>query len=188
MSDYIKQSKEFDMSVFISNMKKDEFVRKCRIPMGYSIGYPILAKQNDVNFILVPLLRYKITGKPDKTLVYPIRYYISYSLNECKFNGFCDLKMYKALSKIDFSKPIGLFRHDEIKNLTKAEYTEKKNELYACYTSVIRNIYASLANQPEEDISEAKAGLANGLKLLLEPCEKPFYKLLAKDFYEDYLA
>ena len=188
MKDYLTLSKEFDMIRFLYDMRASEFVRKCSIPIGYVQGYPIIAYKDGHPYLLIPYLRYKVTGEVDKTLVYPIRFLVSYSLKDCRFVGFYDLTKIKNFENFDFSKPVGYFRHDGIKTLSKTAFKEKQQELYAGYSVLIRNLYAIMGGGEKADISAEEKKFGELLSLLLEPSLKPFYHYLSTNFYKKYIA
>lgn len=167
----------------LNGLKTDEFVLNSRLPSGYGYGYPILQVRNDYLCMVVPYLRYKTTGVVDRTLVFPIRNTFTISLPDKRFIGFEDLRYNPRFAKVDFSMPIGLFRHESIKNLSKKEYEAKREELYAQYDKLINALLFD-GEYSEEDGESMK----QLLKLLVEPSLYPIYKALDADFYNKYLA
>ncbi len=166
----------------IKEVKTSEFLLNCRLPLGYVSGYPILQIKNDRLCMLIPYLKYRTTGEVDKTLVYPIKYTLTVSLPDKKFIGFEDLAFNPVFGKVDFNKPIGLFRHDSIKDLNKTEYRTKKSELYSMY-DLAANAVLGTADYSDEDAEE----FSQLLSALLEPSLKPIYKVLDADFYASYI-
>lgn len=167
----------------LKKMRTDDFALNCQMPMGYTYGYPVLQIKNERLCLAIPYLKYKATGKVDKTLVFPIRYVITVSLPDARPVEFTDLKFDERFAKLDFEAPIGFFRHDAIKNLNKTEYEGKRDELFECYDKVID----MLINGAEyTDADEAK--MTELIKMLVEPCELPIYKALDEDFYSKYLV
>ena len=160
----------------ISEVKKSNVMRS--MPLGYSCGYPvIIVKQSRVCAVL-PFLRYKVTGFVDKTEVYPVCFLVTYAIKDGVITAFEDLTENPVFENVDFGTPVGFFRHDSIKNLSKGEYKEKQAQLYSYYDSFI----ASLINKeeyPAEQLKEFR-GL---LSTLLEPSLKPFYEALYPSFY-----
>ena len=69
---------KLSMKEFLKQLRSNEFILKCQMPLGYVAGYPILQDVNGELCIIVPFLKYKITGKPDKTAVYPIKYTVTF--------------------------------------------------------------------------------------------------------------
>lgn len=152
---------------------------RANMPLGYSSGYPVITLKKDRISLVVPYLKYKMNGKPDQTLVYPIRYLITYAVRDGVITAFEDLKENKHFENVDFEKPIGLFRHDSIKNLKKQEYIEKRDQLFALYDGFIASLIEK-KDFPMEDLKKLKELLS----LLLEPSLKPIYKALYPNFYK----
>lgn len=167
----------------IKEIKTSDFVLNCKMPMGYSAGLPVLQIKNGSLCLMIPYLKYKVTGEVDKTLVFPIRYTVSLELPEQNIIGFSDLAYDKNFERLDFAKPVGLFRHDSIKNFTKTEYQSKRSELFVLY-----NKLANALVYGEEFIATDDIKMRELLKLLVEPSLYPMYKVLYKDFYNKYLA
>lgn len=188
----------FDILRFIEKVKTSDIVTTT-VPLGYTPGFPVVRVENDNTFLIVPFLKYKITGVVDKTEIYPIRYVLTYKLNnlpsnklpeklllqtlyEGKLIKYEDLYYNKEFSDLRFDKPIGLFRHEAIQNLDKKEYTEKRNELFDLYNLMIN------ANLSDEEFSIDKhSDYRKMLRLLLEPSLKYMYKVIDESFYDKYL-
>lgn len=171
------------VKAMLRQVRCSEFVNACQMPMGYTEGYPIISRENGGVYLVVPFLRFQVTGEVDKTLVYPIRYTVTVELPTGRIVGFQDLSADGRFRKVDFSKPIGLFRHDAIKDLTKQEYKAAKEELYGLYDTVIQDLLAG--QTPSEDVLNAMAQL---LSRLAEPCQMPVYKALDPDFFDRFLG
>lgn len=175
--------KKFELKNILKNLKSNPFFMNCNIPMDYTAGLPIIQFRNSKVCILIPYLKYKITGEVDKTLVYPVKYAVKIVLPGAQPAGYEDLSVNAVFSKIDFEKPIGYFRHESIKNFTKQEYKAKKEELYAMYDKII-NALLNNARYTEAD-NDAFKTLLN---IMIEPSLKPMYKALDEEFYKKYLA
>ncbi|MBE7011237.1 MAG: hypothetical protein E7415_01025 [Ruminococcaceae bacterium] len=173
--------KEINIMEFLKEEKTGDFHLNCGLPIGYVAGFPIVAVKSGKACLKIPFLKYKITGQVDKTLVYPVKYVLTYSLPEMKPIGFEDLEYNIVFKHIDFNKPIGYFRHDAIKSLTKKAYAEKKNELLELYDDLAMTV---VDKKPFSDGEEFK----KVLNMMLEPSVKPIYKVLDRDFYDKYLA
>ncbi len=175
--------KKTDIKKLLKSLKTDDFVLGCKMPMGYSYGLPVLKIANGSLCMVVPFLKYKMTGVVDKTLIYPIRNTVTLSLPEKTFIGFEDLRFDEKFAGVEFSKPIGYFRPEKLKNVNKSEYNKLKDELYESYNKVID---ALLYDGEYSEADEAR--MKELLNLLVEPCLYPLYKAIDKDFYEKYLA
>lgn len=165
------------------NMKSNAFFLNCKIPMGYTAGFPILQIKNDSLCITFPYLRYQTTGVVDKTLVYPMRYLISMELPTEKIISFENLEYNEKFRNIDFRKPVGYFRHEEIRRFNKAEYKSLYDELMCEYDKVINSLIFGVDYGAEDE-----KRMKELLQLLVEPSLLPMYKALDNDFYNKYLA
>ena len=171
------------MEQIIRKLKTSEFFLQCKIPMGYSSGFPILQIKNGSLCVTMPYLKYQTTGEADKTLVFPIRYGISMELPTEKIIGFEDYEYKSSFANIDFDKPVGYFRHDAVRQYNKTQYKELRRELLGEYDKVAN---ALLGNAPYS-ISDEKR-MAELLQLLAEPSLLPFYRAIDTDFYNKYLV
>lgn len=175
--------KKICVKEILREVKTSPFLLYCEMPMGYVEGLPILQIRNGNLCLLIPFLRYQITGEVDKTLVYPIRFAVTVLLPEGKVMGYQDLKIHPQFAKVDFTKPVGLFRHEAIKGFTKSEYAKKREELLGMYDKVANALLYG-GEYTEED-EEAMRKL---LQIMVEPSQLPIYKALDEDFYEKYLV
>lgn len=166
-----------------SNLKKNDFLLNCKIPMGYSHGIPILQIKNGCLCVCFPYLKYQTTGEVDKTLVFPIRYAVTLELPTEKIVGFEDYEYKDIFKNIDFDKPAGFFRHDAIKKYNKQQYAALRKELMGEYDKVIN---AVLGNAEYRFSDEQR--MRELLQLLLEPSLLPMYRAIDSDFYNKYLA
>lgn len=174
---------EINTRALLKEIRTGSFIRSCKIPMGYTTGYPVFSVKNGKPVLDIPFLRFKVTGVVDKTLVFPIRYVAAVTLDDRRIVGFTDLSTAPAMKDVDFTRPIGYFRHEAIRALKKDEFKEKQDKLYACYDAMLDALVKGEA--PAEAIEGEFQSL---LRLLVEPCELPIYKAIAPAFYEKYLA
>lgn len=170
------------VKTLLRQIRCSEFVNACQMPMGYVEGYPMFHRVNGKVYLVIPFLRFKVTGEVDKTLVYPIRYTVTAELPTGRITSFQDLSADSRFRKVDFDKPIGLFRHDAIKDLTKQEFAAVKDELYGAYDAVLASLLAG-----QEPAEEAVKAMAELLSRLAEPCEKPIYQALDSNFSAKFL-
>lgn len=171
------------MEQIIKNLKTSGFFLQCKIPMGYSSGFPILQIKNGSLCVTVPYLKYRTTGEVDKTLVFPIRYGISLELPTEKIIGFENYEYKSSFANIDFDKPVGYFRHNAVKQYNKTQYKELRRELMGEYDKVANALLGNAAY----GISDEKR-MAELLQLLAEPSLLPFYRAIDIDFFNKYLA
>ncbi len=176
-------SKIVSTKELLKQVRVSDFVRNCPIPMGYTAGYPLLSMQNGVICMTIPYVRYQITGQVDKTLVYPIRCAVTVTVPGGMPVGFQDLRVDRRFQKVSFDKPVGLFRHEAIRGLTKQEFAQKRDELYECYDQVLCAMLQGQAYSQQEGEK-----LSQLLKTLVEPSLMPVYKALEPAFYEKFMA
>lgn len=169
------------VETLLRELKSSRFVLECKMAMGYTPGLPILQIRKDQLCLLVPFLKYKITGKPDKTLVYPIRYTVTVLLPEKKILAFSDLSFDRRFSSVQFDKPAGLFRHEAIQDLTRPQYRALRQELLQEYDRVAK---ALLFGEPYCAEDEKRMGAL--LRQLLEPSLLPLMRTLDMEFCRKY--
>ena len=176
-------SKKSNIASLLKEVKNGTFMRACNIPMGYSSGYPTVRILNGTPCLTIPYLRYKITGVVDKTLVFPVRYAITVSLVSNSVVKFEDFAFNRSFAKVDFNKPIGLFRHEAIKKFNKVQYEAEKEKLYALYNKIIDCKINKTPCSPDDEAAFKKL-----LGILVEPSLKPFYKVIDSGFFDEYMA
>lgn len=176
-------NKQVKVAEILKGLKSNEFVLNARLPMGYGFGIPVLQIKNENLCMVIPYLKYQITGEVDKTLVYPIRNLFTMLLPEQTFIGFEDLRFNSKYEKLNFSMPVGTFRHEGIKDLTKQEYREMKEELYSLYDKLISSLLYDTEFTEQDD-----GRIGEILKMIIEPSLKPMYRAIDIDFYNKYIA
>lgn len=172
---------KFSLLNILTDLKSNPVIAGS-IPLGYTYGYPILSNIKDELCLKVPFLRYKITGEIDRTLVFPIRYVATFTLPEMKLINLDDLYYCKAFFKIEFNKPCGLFRHEQIKGLTKEEYNKARRYLFQLYDKAIMSMLKGTEFTQED--SKMLKGILRGI---IEPSLLPMYEKLDTKFYNSYL-
>ena len=176
-------SKIFSTEELIHNLKNNTFILHSNMPMGYVPGLPILCILNGNLCMKVPFLKYKVTGEVDQTFVYPIKYVATITLTESIIVGFEDLSFRTEYAKVDFSNPIGKFRHEAIKHLDKRSYKNLRSELYAEYDKIINSLTNGDLYETKDEIR-----FKSLFNTLLEPSLQSFYKALDIDFTNKYLS
>ena len=124
---------EFSTEAIIEGLKHNKCIQHSNFELGYVPGLPILTIINSNLCMKVPYLKYKITGELDKTFIYPIRYVVTVSLPEGNIVALEDLAYSKSFVNVQFNTPVGLFRHEAIKNLDKKAYKNLRSALFAEY-------------------------------------------------------
>lgn len=133
--------------------------------------------------LIVPYLRYKITGEKDKTLVYPIRYVVEYLVPEYQLISYNDLAYNKIAERIDFEKPCGYFRHKAIENLNQEEYQSLRDATLHSFDKLAD----VLLNGQPYTMSD-KHTMASQLQRIVEPSLWEFYRFLSPDFFNKYFT
>ena len=79
-------------------------------------------------------------------------------------------------------EPVGLFRHEAVKDLNKEEFEALKDKLYELYDSIIN---AQLEGREVQTVD--KLSFKQLISRLMEPSLLGLYKLLDEPFYNKYL-
>lgn len=167
---------KFSTEKFLNEFKNSKPVQAI-VPLGYVPNLPIVTSVNGELCMRVPLMRYKVTGVVDKTLVYPVKYVFTVTIPEGTVINYEDLTYNVKFVNVDFSKPVGTFRHDAVKGLNKEEYAALRSKLFAEYDKMI-DFLADNAEYTEND-KEAFIALLNRV---LEPSLKPLYFAIDNNF------
>ena len=171
----------FSTEKFLSSLKSNKFVLG-NIPIGYVKGLPILNIKNGNLCMVVPFLKYKITGEVDNTFVYPIHYAITFSIPEGTIVGFEDLAFNESFNNVKFTEPIGTFRHDAVKSMDKEGFQALKSSLYEEYDKIVSFLTLGTQYTHEDEIR-----FISLINTILEPSLHPFYMALDKNFATKYL-
>lgn len=166
----------------LEKLKTDEFLLHSNITLGYTPGLPIPYNCNGKPYIIVPYLRYKVTGKVDQTRVFPPRYTVTVDVVSGQIVAYQDMTSEPRFAKVDFGQPVGLFRHTAIRNMKRADYQKARTELYA----LLDTLCDSYQGKAEFDEIDA-AKLHRSYSTLIEPSVKPFYHAINKEFFETFI-
>ena len=167
----------------LKSLKTNEFLSHSTISLGYTPGLPMAANLNGTPCLVVPFLKYQMTGKVDATQVFAPRYVAIVEVKHGTVVGFSDLTFDKRFGKVDFNKPVGLFRHAAIHHLNKKEYDNLRNKLY----DMLDTLCLSMEKKGEFDEMDTQR-LSKLFVMLLEPSVKPFYHAIDKTFFESYIS
>lgn len=156
-------------------------VVRSSVPMGYGRGLPLLNIVGDR--LLVTVFYYKSIPRPnDQTLLMPPEYLLSFDYPSGRLVSFEALRLSPRCKNVNFSRPVGTFRHDAIKNLNRDQYQAKKDELYAYVDKLIANL------GDEGEFTDAdEASLCELYGLLTEPSLIPAYRMAAPQFAARYI-
>ena len=166
----------------LKSLKTNSFILNSNIPMGYTPGIPMMTFRNEEPCLVIPFLKYQITGEVDKTRVFPPRYVIFVTIKNRIVVKYEDLIYNCRFEGINFEKPVGLFRHTAIRHLKKDEYNSMRRQLY----SLLDRLACSMMREQEFDEIDSMS-LKRLMGILLEPSIKPFYHAIDKSFFESYI-
>lgn len=173
----------FSIEALIKNLKSNKCIQYSNMELGYVPGLPILSIINGNLCMKVPYIKYRITGEVDKTYVYPTKYVVTLSLPEGVVVGFEDLSFNKAFANVEFNSPVGLFRHDSIKNLDKKAYDNLRSALFCEYDKVVMHL-----TKGESYTSTDEYHFKALFNLILEPSLIPFYAAIDCEFVDKYIG
>jgi hypothetical protein len=174
------QTQNKTMKEFLHQIKYKSIASQL-IPMEMGMGWPILSIRNNTLCVTVPF--YRAVRKPqDNTLLFPLAYAVTATWPKGAVVTFNNLQYNSTFKNVDFSKPVGTFRHDAIKNLNKAQYEQKVDELFGLYDKLIDCIQN---NEPFEGEDEEK--FKEDLSLLMEPSLKNAYMVLGNKFFQRFI-
>ena len=176
-------TKTFSTITLFKKLKTNAFILNSRMPMGYVPGLPLLCILNGNLCMKVPFLKYKITGKPDQTLVYPIRYVATVIIPEGHVVCFEDLALHKAFANVDLSAPVGTFRHETVKDLDKEAYDKLRSNLLSAYDEIVNTLAFGEAYSDEEERT-----FKDMFNRILEPSLRPFYQVIDPIFANKYIS
>lgn len=166
----------------LKSLKTNEFLLNSNIPMGYTPGIPMLSLRNEEPCLIIPFLKYQMTGEIDKTRVFAPRFVVTVAMNEGKVVKYEDLVYDSRFEEVDFRKPVGLFRHSSIRHLKKDDYYKMRSEIYTLLDALSDSMIGKM------EFDEMDAMKFNKLfSVLLEPSMKPFYHAIDKSFFETYI-
>lgn len=166
----------------LKSLKVNEFLAHSTIPLGYTPGLPTVSSLGGEPCLIIPFLKYQMTGKIDATNVFPPRFLVTVTTRQAIVVGFSDLSYDSRFNKVDFNKPIGTFRHAAIHHLNKKEYNEMREKCY----DLLDTLCESLDKKADFDEMDAQR-LSKLFSIILEPSVKPFYHAINRSFYETYI-
>lgn len=175
-------NRTFSTEELLNSLKTDKFIMHSNITMGYVPGLPILCILNGNLCMKVPYLKYKVTGEVDKTFVYPTKFVVTIAIPEQVIVKIEDLAYDKSFSSVEFNNPVGLFRHDAIKDLDKRTYTNMRKELYAEYDRIINHLTSNGTYETNDELR-----FKSLLNTILEPSLHPFYQAIDSEFSNKYI-
>ena len=173
---------QINLSQFMDSLKANKAVMST-IPMGYVAGLPIVQIIGKKVCLVVPYFRFVRSGEPDKSQIHPIKYTVTALWPSGRIIKLEDLEYNPKFANVDFRRPIGLFRHEAIKQYNAGQYRQKKAELYAMYDK-----FVDFLQHGGEYTGQEQDGFRALLNIMLEPCLAPIYRALDEKFATMFLA
>lgn len=165
----------------LKNLKSNPILLNT-IPLGYTAGLPMLSLRRGMPCLIIPFLKYQIVGEVDKTRVFAPRFVITATKDSARVVKYEDLLYDARFEEVDFSRPIGFFRHSTIKHLTRSDYNKMRGELYLLLDCLGDSMIGTI-DFDEMDVIK----ISRLYNTLLEPSVKVFYHALDKSFFETYI-
>lgn len=169
------------LQAFLKTMNTSCAVRSY-VPMGLGMGFPMLNIAGDT--LLVSVFYYRSILRPeDRTLLMPPEYMLSFEYPNARLALFQNLRVDPRYSAVDFAKPLGTFRHAAILHLDRQEYKAHKEALYALLDRLTAYLggEGAFSGEDEKKLSEL-------FTMLTEPPLHPFYRAMAPQFYQRFIA
>lgn len=170
--------KKITMAEFIKKVAKSP-ARKALVPMEMTTGWPALTIRKGRICVTIPFFGLQRVPQNGKVGIYPISYAVTALWPSGVIIDFKDLKFTKEYKDVDFSKPIGVFKHEALAALDKDDYQDQRERLLELYDSLIDCI---VAKEPFREQAEMQMLM----RRFIEPSLYPMYKSLADKFYDAY--
>jgi hypothetical protein len=169
---------ETTMTKFIAELRKTG-VAADLIPMDAVSGLPYANIIHGQLCVTIPY--YRVTVRPeDQTLIFPFTHTITALWPSGKITSYRDLNYSPLLKKLNFTKPVGTFRHDAVKHLSRQEFRETKSRLLSCYDGYLNCLAAGVSYDRLPEMKKL-------LNMVMEPGLKPMYLMLGRRFFEPFL-
>ncbi len=159
----------------ISDFNHSDFRQKA-IPQELVSGWPCIQKIGKTLCITVPY--YARSASQKKVALFPIYCSATFPLgNQDRLMDFTIYPYQKEWRDIDYSKPVGYFKHAALEDVkTKEAYQELCREMYGCYDEMVAAI---MANKPFDNEEKMIVLFTK----LMEPGQYPQYLRINKKFY-----
>lgn len=174
---------KFSTEKLLDSLKHNPFILNSDMPMGYAPAFPLICILNGNLCFKVPFVKYKVTGEVDKTFVFPPKYLATVTVPETQIVCFDDLAFIPQFENIDFTMPVGTFRHEAIKKLDKAAYRNLRKELLKEYDKIVAHLIQGAPYALQDETTFKRL-----FNLLIEPSLVPFYQAIDFNFANKYIA
>lgn len=159
----------------VTDFNKSE-MRNRMVPQEVVAGWPCIRQIGKTLCLTIPYYRRQV-GR-GKTALYPLYCSVTFPVkNPGRLLDFTIYPLQREWTNLDYSKPVGYFRHEALKDVTtREEYDGLCQKLYGYYD---RMIEAVLEKRPFEEEGEMRELFSE----LMEPGQYPAYLKINKKFY-----
>lgn len=168
----------FSTYKMVSEFNRSDFRRKA-IPQNLFSGWPCIHTVGKTLCLTIPY--YARTVANERVALYPIFCSVTIPVNNP--DRIMDFTIYahqRLWSDIDFSKPVGYFKHEALSDVkTKGEYNTLVEALFGYYDKMILAVLSRKPFEEEEQMTEL-------FTKLMEPGQYPQYLRLNKKFYSHF--
>lgn len=165
----------FSTYKLISEFNHSDFRRKA-IPQNLFSGWPCIHTVGKTLCMTIPY--YSRSATCEKIALYPIYCSVTFPVtNPDRLMDFTVYPYQKTWSDIDFTKPVGYFKHPALNDVTtKTEYKELCMRLYGYFDKMVLAVMNKKPFDEEQEMIEL-------FSKLMEPGLYPQYLRLNKKFY-----
>ncbi len=170
--------KESRMKELIHTFNRSELRRKL-IPAELASGWPCIRKIKGKLCVVIPY--FNRMPAENRYALYPI--YCSVTVLWKAPEKLLDFTIYHTMKEwedVDYSKPVGYFKHKELEDVkTREEYIALCDKLYEYYDEMILAVLENRVFEGEEKMTQLFSNL-------MEPSMYPFYEKINKKFYSNF--
>ncbi|ACK70843.1 conserved hypothetical protein [Gloeothece citriformis PCC 7424] len=150
------------------------------VPLEAGVGWPIPLRKDSKVYITLPF--YGCTPQKGQTLLFPP--FATLTLNWANLIPveYVNLRFRNPAPDLKWEGQVGIFPHAAVKQITIKEYKEKRQELLSMYDEMFNSLTGGIPFS-----SEWCARFSQLLRLLIEPCLEPYYRILGEKFFARFL-
>ena len=152
--------------------------RKRMIPMEMVSGWPCIRNMGKTLCVTLPFYSRQISG--ERIALFPLYCSVTVPLgNRSKLVDFTIYPYQTSWRDVDYSKPIGYFKHSALSDVkTNEEYQSLCRQLYDYYDAMIACVREHKPTFPQESQMQTL------FTKLMEPAQYPQYLRINRKFYE----
>ncbi len=146
------------------------------IPQEMVPGWPCLEKIGKTICLTLPFFSRRMEDD-GRVALFPIWCSVTVPIgNPDRILDFTIYPMSKKWSDTNYEKPVGYFKHEALKDVTKTEYISMRDELYGYIDEMAKAVYNGVPFKNAKAASEL-------FKKLMEPGLYPYYLRINQKFY-----